>query len=99
MIKVDVYNVASQTEAIEYFIGPRIKESICMFRITQVKPNEWTTLELSVAQVIKDTADWGGVAIDLRELFVNFAFHFSFTVNKTNSVITTYVDNLRYEIN
>lgn len=99
VIKVDVYNIASQTEAIEYFIGPRIKESICMFRITQVKPNEWTTLELSVAQVIKDTADWGGVAIDLRELFVNFAFHFSFTVNRMNSDITTYVDNLRYDFN
>ena len=68
-----------------------------MFRVANVQPNTWTTLELSVAQVIQDTADWGGLAIDLRELFVNFAFHLNFWCNLSNSEITTYVDNLRYE--
>lgn len=98
VIKVDVYNDAPYTENIEYFIGPRIKENLCMFRITSVQPRVWITLELSVGQILEEYVANGRQTIDLRELFMDFAFHLSFTENNTNNVINTYVDNLRYEI-
>ena len=104
VIKVDVYNDSEKDETFEWFVGPRRKESICLFKVQGVPAKTWTTLELSVAERLaynKQIAEEQGreyIQIDLRELFTNFAFHFSFMENHTNSVITTYVDNLRYEL-